>query len=112
MKKLKNKKNILILAPHPDDETLGCGGTIFKHINEGSNVFWVIFTRLNLKNNYFKTREKEILKVEKIYKFKKTFKLNWKPRTDIDTGLLKTYNWVENNFKSFKKLKLEYKHKK
>ena len=42
----------------------------------------------------------------------KTFKLNWKPRTDIDTGLLKTYNWVENNFKFFKKLKLEYKHKK
>ena len=25
------KKNILIIAPHPDDETLGCGGTIFKH---------------------------------------------------------------------------------
>lgn len=42
----------------------------------------------------------------------KTFKLNWKPRTDIDTGLLKTFNWVEKNFKSLKKLKLEYKHKK
>ena len=23
-------KNILIIAPHPDDETLGCGGTLLK----------------------------------------------------------------------------------
>ena len=22
---------ILVIAPHPDDETLGCGGTMFHH---------------------------------------------------------------------------------
>ena len=38
------KKNILIIAPHPDDETLGCGGTIFKHKKKGDNVFLVIIT--------------------------------------------------------------------
>lgn len=29
------KKNILILAAHPDDEVLGCGGTIAKYLSQG-----------------------------------------------------------------------------
>jgi len=32
-------KRILVVAPHPDDETLGVGGTIAKSIVEGSEVF-------------------------------------------------------------------------
>jgi len=30
---------ILVIAPHPDDEVLGCGGTIKKHINAGDEVY-------------------------------------------------------------------------
>ena len=29
---------VLIFAAHPDDEVLGCGGTIAKLINEGAKV--------------------------------------------------------------------------
>ncbi len=32
------KKRILIFAPHPDDEVLGCGGTIAKYATEGSSI--------------------------------------------------------------------------
>jgi LmbE family N-acetylglucosaminyl deacetylase len=32
------KKRILVVAPHPDDETLGAGGTIAKFIEQGHDV--------------------------------------------------------------------------
>ena len=31
-------KRILVIAPHPDDETLGAGGTIAKFSNNGNEV--------------------------------------------------------------------------
>lgn len=39
------KLDILILASHPDDSELGCGGTIIKHILAGHKVGVVDFTR-------------------------------------------------------------------
>lgn len=34
---------VLVLAPHPDDETLGCGGALIQHRRQGDRVT-VIFT--------------------------------------------------------------------
>jgi LmbE family N-acetylglucosaminyl deacetylase len=39
----KNKR-VIVFAPHPDDETLGCGGTIAKKIAEGYEVLIVVMT--------------------------------------------------------------------
>lgn len=36
--------NELFVAVHPDDETLGCGGTILKRVAGGSRVSWAIVT--------------------------------------------------------------------
>ena len=37
-------KKILVVAAHPDDETLGCGGAIAKHSNEGDEVKVIVMT--------------------------------------------------------------------
>ncbi len=36
--------NVLIISVHPDDETLGCGGTILRHVAEGDSVDWLVVT--------------------------------------------------------------------
>lgn len=42
-------KNILVLAPHPDDEVLGVGGLIKKYSDSGMNVYVLVVTRGNPK---------------------------------------------------------------
>lgn len=37
--------NILVFAPHPDDEIIGCGGAIARHVAEGNDVYVCIVTR-------------------------------------------------------------------
>ena len=36
------KKRVLVVAPHPDDETLGVGGTIAKFSSQGDEVYVLI----------------------------------------------------------------------
>lgn len=36
---------VLVLAPHPDDEVLGCGGAIARHAAAGDDVHVVVVTR-------------------------------------------------------------------
>lgn len=41
---MKNKKRVLVLAPHTDDGEFGCGGTIAKFIEEGHDVMYAAFS--------------------------------------------------------------------
>ncbi len=85
-------KKILFVAPHPDDETLGCGGTIFKHLNQGDEVHWLILTTTTGSDSFSKEftnkRDEEIRKVSELYKFKSTTQLDFKT-TELDSYPLK-----------------------
>ena len=37
-------KRITVISVHPDDETLGCGGTLLRHAAAGDRLSWVIVT--------------------------------------------------------------------
>jgi LmbE family N-acetylglucosaminyl deacetylase len=36
---------VLVIAPHPDDEVLGCGGVIARHVATGDDVYVVIVSK-------------------------------------------------------------------
>ena len=61
----------LVVAAHPDDEMLGCGGTIIEHIKKRDQVGIIIvsegITSRDLKRN-FENRKKEILELQNISK--------------------------------------------
>lgn len=79
---------ILVISPHPDDETLGCGGTLLKFRDEGDSIYWLIITvmkkELGFSRETINEKEKEIAKVSKLYNFKDIVNLRL-TETKIDT---------------------------
>jgi len=73
--------NIVVFSAHPDDEVLGAGGTLLKHLNEGDNIYWIIITDISVKQGYSSTkveqRKSEIFNVSKKFGFKNIFFLKY-----------------------------------
>ncbi len=71
---------VLVIAVHPDDETLGCGGTLLKHKASGDEVHWLIATDIKESEGFNKTmvlkRNAEIKEVEKLFDFNSVNKLS------------------------------------
>jgi len=87
------KKKILVVAAHPDDEIIGCGGTLLKHIYNKDDVFVVYASdgessRVNGKNKILK-RKKQAKDVAKIAKIKKIFFLDYPDNQMDKINLLK-----------------------
>lgn len=78
---------ILVIAPHPDDETLGCGGSLLKHKSDGDSLSWLVATRGHEPQwsaELLDRKEKEIASVTAAYGFDQTIRLNF-PSIKLDT---------------------------
>lgn len=78
---------VLVVAVHPDDETLGCGGTLLKHKKSGDKIFWLIVTSMKSKNGFsqerIRCRDREITKVAGLYGFDGVYRLDL-PAVELD----------------------------
>jgi LmbE family N-acetylglucosaminyl deacetylase len=74
------KRSILVVAAHPDDETLGCGGALLRHRDEGDALHWVIVTSMP-PDAYSAPRRKrraaELREVARLYGFASTRELGF-----------------------------------
>ena len=85
---------ILVITSHPDDEVLGCGGTIARHVSDGDDVHLCIVTKacpLEWPEDEIKERKEEALKVGQILGIKKTYFLDL-PTVNLDTMPQKELN--------------------
>jgi len=69
----------LVIAPHPDDEILGCGGTLLRRKSEGADLGWLIITSASEQDGWpaeqVKQRESEIAEIAKLVGFSQVYNL-------------------------------------
>ena len=99
-------KKIIVVSAHPDDEILGSGGTLLKHVENGDVVAWLIVTNMfesqGFSKERIKSRGEEIEKIKKMMNFSSVFKLDY-PTMSLDSGsinsLITKISAVFNDFK-------------
>lgn len=79
--------NTIIVAPHPDDEVLGAGGTLLRRKAEGAKVAWLIITAISVKTGWsaesVRRRAGEIQEITELLGFSTVFTLDF-PTTQLD----------------------------
>lgn len=98
-------KRILAIAPHADDEIIGLGGTLVKHIENGDEVYVCIVTKgvaPLFSDAFMEQLRAETLECHKVLGVKKTFFLEFPsvmldsvPRYELNSAIMNVFNEVQ-----------------
>ena len=74
---------IAVISPHPDDETLGAGGTLLRFRNEGHQIYWINVTDVAIEYGwdlaFIEKRKEQIHNICKFFQFDQMFNLKFQP---------------------------------
>ena len=97
--------NVLVIAPHPDDEILGVGGTIGKRAMNGDSVFVCVVTKAGeplFREELVEQGRKECREADRFLGVKETFFLDFPavrleevPRYKLNDGLMQAVQRVK-----------------
>lgn len=86
-----NRKKIVVVSAHPDDEVLGAGGTLLRHSAAGDEICWLIVTNIFEHQGFsaerIASRQREIELVSEALSVSRTVKLNF-PTMSLSTSIL------------------------
>jgi LmbE family N-acetylglucosaminyl deacetylase len=90
---------VLAIAPHPDDETIGAGGTVARHAAGGDEVFLCVVTQAYSppwSEEYIRTARQQVEAAARVLGIRQTFylgfptvKLNTVPNAELTNALQK-----------------------
>jgi N-acetylglucosamine malate deacetylase 1 len=97
---------VLVVAPHPDDETLGCAGTLMRLRQQGADLSWLIVTGISESSGWstqrVRERDVEIARVAELIGFSEVINLRL-PTAQLDTMPMKEL--IERFSEAFQSLK-------
>lgn len=95
---------VLAISAHPDDETLGAGGTLLGHVARGDAVHWAVVTqpfRPVHSEDFIKRAGDQVAAVSKAYGFHESVRLGFNttrldtvPQSDLIEALVKVLESV------------------
>lgn len=78
---------VMVISAHADDETIGAGGTLMRHIDQGDQVWWVVVTRgysPPWSEAAVARAEMQMSEIHDFYGFQETFRLGF-PTVKLNT---------------------------
>ena len=95
----------LVIAPHPDDEILGVGGTLLKKKSLGHQLAWVIVTKpsklLNWSKKQILTRKAQIKEITNKIGFDRVYELDYPAATLTQNSFPSLINSLNETIKDF-----------
>lgn len=101
---MRKGRSVVVIAPHADDETLGCSGTLQKHRQTGDEIHWIIVTHVSEETGFSSEamirRNDEIEAVAELYGITSFHQLNFPPARLDQVPMIEIVEQLSRVFKT------------